>query len=101
VGAAGIGVGAVLGIVTLGKASHLNSVCQPRSDCPASEQGDIDSANSLALGSTIAFGVGVVGAGLGTYFLLMPPKSDVGAGAAGLTVRPWIGPGSAGLTGSF
>jgi hypothetical protein len=99
-GAAGIGVGAVLGVLTLDKASHLNSVCQPRSDCPASAQGDISSANTLALGSTIAFGVGVVGVGLGTYFLLRPPKSDR-APAAGVTVRPWLGLASAGFAGSF
>jgi len=101
VGAVGIGVGAVLGVVTLDKASHLNSVCQPRSDCPTSEQGDIDSANAFALGSTIGFGVGILGAGLGTYFLFKPPKEDRGASTAGVTVRPWFGPGSAGLTGRF
>ena len=105
VGFAGIGAGTVLGIMTLSKASHLNGVCQPRSDCPASEQGEIDSAKTLALGSTIGFGVGALGVGLGTYFLFKPPKSDSGAPAPevgmGVTMHPWIGPGSAGLTGSF
>jgi hypothetical protein len=101
VGAAGIGVGAVLGVLTLGKASHLNSVCQPRSDCPASAQGDISAANSLALGSTIGFGVGAVAVGLGTYFLFRPPKSDGTATATGLTVRPWLGLATAGLAGTF
>jgi hypothetical protein len=100
VGAVGIGVGAVLGIVTLNKASVLSHACQPRSDCPASEQGEIDSAKGLALGSTIGFAVGAVGVGLGTYFLLKPPKQDDSASAA-VSVRPWIGPGSAGLTGRF
>jgi hypothetical protein len=101
VGVVGIGVGAALGAVTLGKASHLNSVCQPKNDCPAGEQGDIDSANAFALGSTIAFGVGVVGAAFGTYFLLKPPKSDAEPTATSLTVRPWISPGSAGVAGTF
>jgi hypothetical protein len=101
VGVAGIAVGAVLGVLTLNKASHLSSTCQPRNDCPASEQGDINSANTLALGSTIGFGVGALGAGLGAYFLLKPPKSDSGPAAVGVTVRPWVGPGSAGIAGSF
>ena len=101
VGAAGLGVGTVLGLLTLSKASDLNRACQPRSDCPAGEQGEIDTANHLALGSTIGFGVGVIGAGLGTYFLLKPPTSEGGPSAVGVTVQPWIGPGSAGLTGRF
>jgi hypothetical protein len=101
VGAAGVGVGAVLGVLTLNKASHLNSVCQPRSDCPAGEQGDISSANTLALGSTIGFGVGAAAVALGTYFLFKPPKSDGGEAARDFTVRPWMGLASAGLSGSF
>ncbi len=102
VGAAGIAVGAVLGVATLTKASHLSAACQPHTDCPQSEQGEIDSANASALGSTISFGVGILGAGLGLYFLINPPKTESGpAATSAATVRPWIGPGSAGLTGRF
>jgi hypothetical protein len=100
VGAAGVAVGSVLGVMTLNKASHLDDTCQPRTDCPPSAQGDINSAKTLALGSTIAFGVGVIGAGLGTYFLLEPPSTER-APTAEVSVRPWIGPGSAGLAGVF
>jgi hypothetical protein len=101
VGVAGIAVGSVLGILTLNKASQLSSVCQPRNDCPAGEQGDLNSANGLALGSTIGFGVGAVGAVLGTYFLIRPPRSETKSGAESARVTPWIGPGAGGLAGSF
>jgi hypothetical protein len=100
VGAAGIAVGSILGVATLDKASRLDTACQPRSDCPPSQQGEISSAKTLALGSTIAFGVGAVGAGLGAYFLLAPPSKDTGPSPE-VSVRPWIGPGSAGFAGVF
>jgi hypothetical protein len=104
VGVAGIAAGSVLGVLTLDKASHLASVCQPRSDCPSGEQGDISSANTLALGSTIAFGVGAVGAVLGTYFLAKPPRkhaAEASSASASIEWTPWIAPGSAGLAGRF
>jgi hypothetical protein len=101
VGVAGIAVGSVLGILTLNKASQLSSACQPKNDCPAGEQGDLNSASALALGSTIGFGVGAVGAVLGTYFLIRPPRSEKKAGAESARVTPWIGLGGAGLAGTF
>jgi hypothetical protein len=101
VGGVGLAVGSVLGVATLSKASHLSSVCQPKNACPGSAQGDIDSASTLALGSTIGMAVGVVGVGLGTYFLLAPPHTDEARASARVTVSPWLGPGSAGVVGTF
>jgi hypothetical protein len=106
-GVAGIAVGAIFGVATIGNKSSLNGACDPTTKlCPSSEQGDIDAFSRNGAISTAGFGVGVVGLALGTYFLVHelgkghaapdaspPPKSAM--------VRPWLGIGSAGLAGTF
>ncbi len=99
VGGAGLVAGTIFGVLALSTQSHLNSECNASKECPGSAQGDVDGLHTDALVSTIGFGVGVVGVGLGTYFLLTahdePPKT------MGFVVHPWLGPTSAGLAGSF
>jgi hypothetical protein len=96
VGVVGIGVGAVTGIIALGKASNVNKACT-NTHCPPSAKSDVDSGRTVATISTIGFAVG--GAGFVTaavgYFLLSKPK----ASATGVT--PFVTASSIGLDGSF
>ncbi len=103
IGGAGLLVGTVFGIVALGNKSSLDADCPAgKNACPASKASDVSSLNSSlntnALLSTIGLAVGVVGVGVGGYLLLSASSSGP---KTGVTVRPWLGLGSAGLNGSF
>ncbi len=99
IGAAGVVVGSVFGVLALGAKSSLDSECNSAKVCAPSAQGDINSLHTDSLVSTVGWGVGIVGLGLGTYFFVTshqetPPK-------AALMVRPWLSPNGAGIAGSF
>ncbi|MBX3232283.1 MAG: hypothetical protein KIT84_21910 [Labilithrix sp.] len=94
-GAVGIGVGAVTGLMTLGKASDVSQLCE-NNICAPSAQSDLDSATLLATVSTIAFGVGLAGIGAGVLGLAMPRQGET-KGHAGLSIRPTLN----GLGGTF
>jgi hypothetical protein len=106
IGAVGIGVGAVTGIMSLGKTSDLKDRC-PDDRCTPAEQGDLDSASTLATISTIGFGVGIAGVAAGVVLLVVRPKeARVTARRAGdvttsVGFAPWVGVGSAGVGGRF
>jgi hypothetical protein len=67
--------------------------------CPKSVDGDLGSGRTLGTVSTIAFVVGGVGAAVGVLGLFMSHSGS--ATAATGSVEPWVGPGAAGLRGSF
>lgn len=73
VGATGLIVGSVTGIMALGKHSSLSEAC-PDGKCPEAEQSELDSYRTLGTISTIGFVVGVVGAGAGITLLVTAPK---------------------------
>jgi hypothetical protein len=113
VGGAGLVVGAITGIIAAGKAGDLNDKCPAgKSACPSTVQSDIDSYKSVATISTIGFIVAGVGGVAGVVLLLTAPK-DNGAAAAtnyktvpvkrdgGLSMTPYFGGTSAGVTGRF
>jgi hypothetical protein len=112
VGGAGLVVGAITGVIALGKASDLKDKCDANKNCPTTAQSDVDSYKSVGTISTIGFIVAGVGGVAGVVLLLTAPK-DNGAAAAtnyktvpvkrdgGLSMTPYFGGTSAGLTGHF
>lgn len=107
VGAVGIAVGAITGVMSLSKVSDVKPDC-PGGVCPASRQNDIDSAKTLGTVSTVSFIVGGIGVAVGIAGVVMSkkdtapdkekksdkPKEDA-------RIEPVIGLGYAGLRGTF
>lgn len=93
VGGLGIVLGTVFGLSAKSKHDDLTSQCQS-GQCPDSAKGLHDDYKKAGLFSTIGFGVGIVGVGVGTALLLTSPKAPTTA-----TLR--LGPGGAMVTGSF
>ena len=73
VGAAGLAVGSVTGILSLSKASRAKDHCEDNA-CREAARDDIDGSKTLANVSNVAFAVGVVGIGVGVYGLLSSGK---------------------------
>lgn len=96
VGAAGLGVGVVTGLMASSKHASAEESC-PDQRCAEGSSGadDLEAFRSLRTVSTIGYAVGIVGVGAGVTLLLTAPKSS----HAG--VSPWIGVGSAGVAGRF
>ncbi|MDB5219091.1 MAG: hypothetical protein JWO86_7018 [Myxococcaceae bacterium] len=113
VGGAGLVVGAVTGLIASGKASDLKNVCDPDKNCPPSAQSDVDSYKSVATISTIGFVVAGVGGVTGLVLLLTAPKQSAASAASSryatvpvkrdgaLSMTPYFGGTSAGVSGSF
>ncbi len=96
VGALGIGLGAVTGISALGAADDVKTACPGRQCATDAEKQRADEAaddaRTMALVSTLGFGVGIIAAGVGTYFLVRSPSKTaiapaVGGGSAGFVLR--------------
>jgi hypothetical protein len=100
VGGAGLAVGAITGAMAIGKHSDLASKCGS-GPCPADQQSNVDSYNTLGMVSTVGFIVGGVGAAAGVTLLLLQPKAEAIPPAAGLHVVPVLGLGSVGAVGTF
>lgn len=107
VGGAGLVVGGVTGFLALGKKGDLKGCVDTK--CPSSQQDTLDGAKSMATVSTVGFAVGFVGVGVGVV-LLLTGNSSASASASksapklakhGVSVEPWIGTQSAGLSGTF
>ncbi len=103
VGAAGLILGSVMGVVALGDHSRLTNECTAGS-CDPKYQGDIDSYHSAGLISTVGFVVAGVGAAAGVVTLLLHSSGGSAAPAqpaTGFQVTPVVGPGSFGAVGRF
>ena len=87
-----IAAGTVTGVMALNHKSELDEHCNP--GCPANMASDLDRYRLTRTLSYVGFGLGVVAAGAGTYFLLHEGPSGARFGAVLL-------PGSAHLTGKF
>jgi hypothetical protein len=91
-GGVALAVGVGSGISALHHQSNLDAQCSP--GCPASMSSELDSFRLARALSYVGFGVGIVAAGAGTYFLLHEAPSGARVGAL-------VTPGGAGLSGSF
>jgi hypothetical protein len=103
IGIAGVGVGIVFGLLAKSQADAAEddpALC-PKKSCSPAGRSEIDAAETKALVSTIGFGVGVVGIGVGAY-LLLSGSSDERAEHARRVIAD-VGPGRAvlGYRGSF
>ncbi|HEX8796368.1 MAG TPA: hypothetical protein VF765_35700, partial [Polyangiaceae bacterium] len=119
IGLAGAGAiaGGITGVMSMQKTSTIKNDCA-NNTCGQSDYATLDSANTLALVSDIGFGVAGAGAILAVVTLLVghdeapaasAPAEETPAPATAppdqpqsrLHVVPWLGLGTAGLTGTF
>jgi hypothetical protein len=96
VGVAGLGLGLVTGLMATGKHSDLATTC-PSNRCTQESQDALDSFHTLRTISDVGYVVGIAGLGAGAILFFTAP-SDTRSTTA---VVPWIGPGSAGMRGTF
>jgi hypothetical protein len=102
VAAAGLITGTVAGVLAITHKSAAENRCQDRM-CPPPTFGDIDASRTAGNVSTAAFIVAGVGAGVAVTGLVLGlgSQEDKERPPHSAYVTPWIGPGSAGLRGSF
>ena len=97
-GAAGILVGSITGIVSLSSVAAAKKLCAADGACPPAAQPDLDRSLTTANISNVAFGAGIVFAGLGVVGLVLTPRaaSPPSAGAmlvplsGGAAIRGWF-----------
>jgi hypothetical protein len=107
VGVAGIALGTVFGVAAIDNKANLSKNCDALKTCPSSEQGEITAFSRNGTISTIGFAAGGAGLALGAYFFFherskespQHPTSEPATKHAAIT--PWLGFGSAGVSGSF
>lgn len=98
VGVVGLVVGIGTGIAATSKHSALEGEGCPSSGgtcAPTAKQNDLDSFHSLRTASTVGYVIGAAGIVGGVALWLIVPK------ATETKTSVWIGPGSAGLAGTF
>jgi hypothetical protein len=108
VGGAGLVVGSITGILALGKHGDLKDKC-PNGTCPASEQSNVDSYQTMGTLSTVGFIVAGVGGVAGAILLLTSPSKSAAVETPryatvptkGVTMTPYFGGTSAGVSGRF
>jgi hypothetical protein len=97
VGAAGIAVGSVTGLMSLSRASSAKERCDGN-QCPPDAADDIDASKSLGTVSNVSFAVGVVGLGVGVYGLFSSKRERT---PARTRVTPIVAHRFVGLEGVF
>ncbi len=108
VGGAGLVVGAITGLMAMGKHSDLEKACGGET-CPATEQDNVDSYKTMGTISTVGFIVAGVGAAAGAILWLTAPKETTTANGSGRyatartkpSIVPYLGPLGGGVTGRF
>lgn len=88
VGVAGLGVGAVTGMMVLGKKKTVDANCDDRRLCSQAGTDAASAGHSLQIISNVGWVVGVVGVGVGAYFVLSGGQSSSSSTRAGVTPIP-------------
>lgn len=97
VGAAGVAVGSVAGILAVSKKADLQ--CGDNRECRGTAASDLTTARAMADVSTVAFVVGGVGVVVGVAGLLSPSTVRVRKGS--LTLEPYVAGAGGGFHGTF
>jgi hypothetical protein len=102
VGATGLVLGAVTGILAIGQKSDASTLCPDATRCAGPGLTAAGTGHALAAVSTGAFVVGLAGAGAGVALVLLgrdhrPAGGDAAPTPPVATVAPWVLPGGAGL----
>ncbi|MBW2528738.1 MAG: CDC27 family protein [Deltaproteobacteria bacterium] len=102
VGAAGLGLGLVSGLMYLSRADSLTERC-PEDRCIAELEEEKSTLTRLSTLSIVGFVVGGVGVTTGTLWWLLAPQKPERADAVEARYRPQlrVGPGSLQLSGTF
>ena len=102
VGGAGLATGVVGMVLTKSKRNSLDDSGECHGTrCMDTKNGVVDSYNTFRTVSTVGLVVGAVGVGAGLTLLLTAPSSNGAKSKEVAGVRPWIGLGSAGVSGAF
>ncbi|WP_437738558.1 hypothetical protein [Sorangium sp. So ce1335] len=88
VGLAGIGVGAVFGVLTMQKASDVEAGCSGNFRCSRADVEANESAQTTAMVSNIAIGAGLACVGAGVAMVLLSGSTEKAAAAE----RVWVAP---------
>ncbi|HYQ46512.1 MAG TPA: hypothetical protein VER11_31300 [Polyangiaceae bacterium] len=99
VGAAGLVVGSVSGILWLSKRATLEKHCPNSQECPPDQSDNVDAYHTLSIVAPTGFAVAA--AGIATGITLWALEGSSASPARGLVVRPYVGVGSIGARGSF
>lgn len=86
VGVAGIAVGSIAGVLTLGKTDTIDSEC-PNHVCTLAGRDAVDSAQTTGLVSTIGFGLAAAGVATGMVLWLSSSSSSSSSRSAGAHAR--------------
>ncbi len=103
VGVIGVGVGTYFGLSAFNLRSEVDNLCEDNGCSDPKKRDEADRYNSDgrrdAHLSTASFGVGLLGLGLGAYFLFIAPSASPSAKASNsVRVLPQLAPGHAGLS---
>lgn len=100
VGVAGLAVGTVFGVKTFSDKSTLRAECTG-TRCPSSASGDIGDASRDSTIANVAIGAGAALVVGGVVLLLVHPGAAPPSPPAQARVTPDVGPGWAGIEGTF
>lgn len=100
VGAAGVGVGVVTGVLWMNERTLINEKCPNGDACQPDIQPHIDKKGTLGIAAIVGFAAGGVGLGVGTVLAITRAPAKTAETATGITSIA-VGPGSISVRGAF